>query len=210
MPARTLRFGLYGNIKSNLNASSDIIRETVFDNPSGGLARIDSVFEAKDISGKIVFPATGGVGFTYESAQWMYGADVEYGNWGSYRYYGQTDDVQNSWMIRAGVQYYPAKINSSTPSKKYTNYIRYRAGIYYGSDYIKVDASRPDYGFTLGTGMPLTSIKRMTYFGDNVVLNTALEIGRRGNKQTNLQENVIRFSVGFSMNGLWFQKPKYN
>jgi hypothetical protein len=42
------------------------------------------------------------------------------------------------------------------------------------------------------------------------MLNTALEIGGRGNKNTNLRENMVRFSVGISMNARWFAKRKYN
>jgi hypothetical protein len=88
--------------------------------------------------------------------------------------------------------------------------VKYRAGFYYGSDYIKTTSNRPEYGFTIGTGMPLTSLRRISYTGEYVVLNTALEVGNRGNKQTNLRENLVRFSIGVSMNARWFQKPKYN
>ena len=58
--------------------------------------------------------------------------------------------------------------------------------------------------------MPLTSLRRISYTGEYVVLNTALEFGSRGNKQTNLREGITRFSIGISMNARWFQKPKYN
>ncbi|HMK05491.1 MAG TPA: hypothetical protein VK489_14920, partial [Ferruginibacter sp.] len=127
---------------------------------------------------------------------------------GNYRTYGETDLVQNSWIIRAGTQYYPAK--QTTVAKKYFSFVKYRAGFYYGTDYLTLNKNKPEYGFTLGTGMPLTSLRRINYNGEYVVLNTALEIGNRGNKQTNLRENIVRFSVGISMNARWFQKPKYN
>ncbi len=203
-----LRFGLYGNLQQKLNAKSDIVRETIVYDPGGVHFPIDSVFEAKDVKGKIVFPAMVGFGFCYENINWMYGADFEYGNWNNYRYYGQADAVKNSWVLRAGAQYYPIKTGIST--KKYFRFVKYRAGLYYGSDYINVNNKRPEYGFTIGTGMPLTSLKRISYTGEYVVLNTALEIGNRGNKQTNLRENIVRFSIGVSMNARWFQKPKYN
>ena len=170
---------------------------------------IDSVYQENDVKGKIKFPAMVGFGFSYLDEHWMFGADLEYGNWNNYRYYGQTDAVKNSLMVRAGAQYYPATINK--PSKKYFNFVKYRAGLYYGSDYINVNKSRPEYGFTLGAGMPLTTLKQRNPYGDVVVLNTALEIGNRGNKQTSIRENVVRFSIGISMNNLfWFRKPKYN
>jgi hypothetical protein len=105
-----------------------------------------------------------------------------------------------------GAQYYPLKVG--TVSTKYFNYVKYRAGFYYGSDYVQTTSNRPDYGFTIGTGMPLTSRKNRS--AEYVVLNTALEFGSRGNKQSNVRESVVRFSLGLSMNARWFVKPKYN
>ena len=106
------------------------------------------------------------------------------------------------------VHFYPAKEN--TLVKNYFNFVKYRTGLYYGTDYIKINANRPEYGFTIGAGLPLTSLKRISYTGEYVVLNTALELANRGNKETNVRENIVRFSIGVSMNARWFQKPKYN
>jgi len=205
---RMLRVGAYGNLQQNLNASRDDIRETITYDGVGAPIRLDSIFEVKNIKGKVTYPAKVGAGFTYQSANWMYGADFETTNWSNYRYYGQTDLVQNSWTIRVGTQYYPAKPN--TPAKRYFRYVKYRAGFYYGNDYIKVDNNRPDYAFTLGAGLPLTSLSRISYAGEYVVLNTALEVGNRGNRNNNIRESNVRFNIGISMNARWFQKPKYN
>jgi hypothetical protein len=204
---RNIRLGVYGNLQQNISASNDLIRETIVYDGNGNIHRLDSVYEELDVKGKIKYPAMIGAGFSYQGNNWIYGADFEFGNWSNYRYYGQKDLVQNNWIIRAGTQYYPAKEN--TPVKKYFNFVKYRAGFYYGNDYINTGKNRPEYGFTVGTGMPLTSLRRVSYTGEYVVLNTALEIGNRGNKQTNLRENIVRFSVGISMNARWFQKPKY-
>ena len=205
---KNLKLGVYGNLQQNLKASSDKIRETFFYDAVGNQFQLDSVYQEKDVKGKIKFPAMVAVGAVYQDTHWTLGADFEYSNWANYRYYGQTDGVQNSWTVRAGAQYFPAKIN--TPVKKYLNFVKYRAGFYYGPDYIKTTANRPEYGFTIGTGMPLTTLKRISYTGEYVVLNTGLEFGSRGNKQTNLRETLMRFSIGISMNARWFQKPKYN
>jgi len=205
---KSLRLGVYGNLQQNLRANNDLIREIIIYDNNGNQYQLDSVYAEKDVKGTIKFPAMIAAGAVYEDAHWMLGADFEYGNWAGYRFYGQTDAVQNNWTIRVGTQYYPAKIG--TPVKKYFNFVKYRAGFYYGSDYIKSTANRPEYGFTVGAGMPLTSLKRISYAGEYVVLNTGLEFGSRGNKQTNLRENLVRFSIGVSMNARWFQKPKYN
>jgi hypothetical protein len=204
-----LRLGIYGNLQQNLKARKDVINETIFYDPNGGYYRLDSVYEEKDVKGTIKLPAMVAFGAAYQDANWLLGADFEYGNWSSYRSYGQADQMQNNWTVRMGAQYNPYK--PGTPVTKYFRYVNYRAGFYYGSDYININnKNRSEYGFTIGTGMPLTSIRKRNPYGDYVVLNTALEFGNRGNKQNNLRESLVRFSIGVSMNARWFQKPKYN
>ena len=207
---KTLRIGAYGNLQQKLNAKLDVFSETFDYDGNSGTYRIDSVYEKRDLKGKIEYPSSFGTGFTYSDEHWLFGADYEMTNWSKYRYYGEADLVQNNWVIRVGGQYYPAKVN--TPVKKYFNFIRYRAGFYYGPDYIKINSNRPDYAVTFGTGMPLSSLQRLGYNPESrlVMLNTALEIGGRGDKKTNLRENTVRFSIGVSMTADWFLKRKYN
>jgi len=205
---KVLRIGAYGNIQQKINVKLDAINETFEYDANSATYRIDSVYEQKDVKGKIEYPSSFGAGFTYQEEHWLFGADFEKTNWSKYSYPGEVDPVQNNWVIRVGGQYYPAKIN--TPIKKYFNFVKYRAGFYYGPDYIKTGSNRPDYAITLGTGMPLTSLKYLNYSGEYVTLNTALEIGGRGDKKSNLRENTMRFSIGVSMNARWFAKRKYN
>jgi hypothetical protein len=203
-----LRFGAYGNIQQKLNAKRNIIRETFEFDQNSGTFRIDSVYQEKDVKGKIDYPSSFGLGVTYQNEHWLTGIDFETTSWNNYRYYGQTDAVQNNWIVRAGAQYYPAK--AGTPVKKYFNFVRYRAGFFYGPDYIKTNNKRPEYGFTVGAGLPLTTLRYINYTGEFVMLNTALEIGGRGDKNANVKENMVRFSIGISMNARWFAKRKYN
>ena len=203
-----LRFGGYGSVQQNLSASRNDVKETFIYDPNGATYRLDSIFEQKEVKGNIKYPSTVGIGATFMSKHWIYGVDVETANWSNYTYYGQTDQLKDNYTVRAGVQYYPAK--EGTPSKKYFNFVKYRIGAYYGSDYIQVNKSRPEYGFTIGTGMPLTSLQRLSYSGEYVVLNTSVEFGNRGNRQTNIRESSMRYCIGISMNARWFQKAKYN
>ncbi len=205
---KILRFGIYGSLAQKLNATSDNLRETFVYDPNGASFRVDSVFDQKNIKGTIDYPSSFAAGVSYQDAHWLVGADFEMANWDDYRYYGQKDLVQNNWTVRVGGQYYPAK--QGTAVKKYFNFVRYRAGFYYGNDYISANGKRPEYAFTIGTGMPLTSLQRINWFGEYVMLNTALEIGARGNKTNNVKENVVRFSIGVAMNARWFRKIKYD
>jgi len=205
-----LRLGAYANFQQNLNARRDEVQETIAYDGNGGYISIDTVSFTSEVKGKVKMPATYGVGFTYAKNQLLFGADLELTNWENYRYYDQKDVLQNSYMFRAGAQYYPAKDN--TPSSKYWSFVKYRAGVYFGNDYVKLDdKNRPNYGVTFGAGLPLTSLQRISYIREIVILNAGVEIGTRGNKQSqSLRENIMRFSLGISMNARWFFKPKYD
>ena len=201
-----LRLGLYGNVQQRLNAKQDVLDETFAYDANGNIYRVDSIYEQKNAKGTIVFPSTIGVGFTYQGPNWTYGADLEFTNWANYTFYRQTDAVQNSWMLHVGTEYFPA--TKKTSVKKYFSFVRYRAGLFYGPDYVKVTNSRPTYGVTLGATMPL--MRRIGYGGEWVLLHTGVEIGARGDKNSSVRENLVKYSVGISMNARWFQKRKYD
>lgn len=202
--------GVHGNLQHKLKAYKDLVRETfVYDPNSNNNLRIDSVYVESQVPGKIQMPSSFGAGFVYQNSHWLIGADIDVANWASYRFYNQTDLVRNSYTVRAGAQYLPAK--ESTAAKKYFSFVRYRAGLFFGPDYITAgNSSLPQFGATMGAGFPLTSLRRISFGGDFVTLNTAVEIGNRGNNKTGLRENIARFSVGITMNARWFVKAKYD
>ena len=200
-----LRFGAYGNLKQTMTASKDAIAETVMFDAAGNKFRVDSVYE-NNSKGKIVYPSTLGVGVTYQTLNWLFGVDFEKTNWQDYRFYNQTDLVQNSWKIRAGTEYFPLKEN--TPFKKYFSFVKYRFGFYYGPDYVRVINSLPEYGFSFGAGFPL-KLRKGYYETQSSLLNTSIEIGSRGDKKSNLRESTLRISVGLSLSDLWFGRAKY-
>jgi hypothetical protein len=208
-----LRIGAYGNFQQSLNAKQDKLNETYAYDGSGGTYTIDTVSFVNGQEGKLVIPATYGLGFTYTDNHWLFGADFETTNWEKYRYFNENDAVQNSYTIRLGAQYLPA--TTSTSTSRYWSFVKYRAGMYYGTDYVKIDTkSRTNYGVTLGAALPLTKLQRNSYeyYRDgDVMLNTGIEYGSRGSKESqSLRENVIRFSVGVTMSARWFIKPKYD
>ncbi len=202
-----LRLGVSTNLQQNLKAKRDNVNETFVYNANGEIISIDTVTSAKDQAGNITLPATYTAGFTYTTAHWLVGADVDYAAWSKYRYFGAKDAVQNNLMVHVGAQYYPGK-NTST---RYLNFVKYRAGAYFGNDYVKIgNTNRPIYGITLGATLPLTAFQRLR-LGEFVALNTGIEIGQQGNKQNqSLREGIVRFNFGVSMSAAWFQKRKYD
>ena len=201
-----LRVGLSSNLQQNLKAKGNVNENFVYDD-NGGIIAIDTVTSTRDVKGKIILPATYTAGFTYTTPHWLVGADVDYAAWSKYRYFGAKDAVQNNVMVHMGAQYYPGK----TTSTKYLNFVKYRGGLYFGNDYVKLgNASRPIYGVTLGASFPLTTFQRLRV-GEFVALNTGVEFGQHGNKNNqSLREGVFRINFGISMSAAWFQKRKYD
>jgi hypothetical protein len=203
-----LRLGAYGALKQNISGSQEIQAQTVSYDANGNVLKIDSVYQ-KTSDGVIILPGNFGAGFHYQDGanHWAFAADFDQTFWSQYRFYGQEDKVQNSWKIRGGAEYLPASIN--TPLKNYFSFVKYRAGFYYGPDYINLGTSMPEYAFTFGAGFPL-KLRRAYYETQTSFLNTAIEIGSRGNKQSNLRESFFRISFGFSLSDLWFRRLKYD
>lgn len=200
-----LRIGAYGNLQKKYDASRDVLRETfTFNSVTGSTDHLDSVYSKNDQKGKIQIPATYGIGFTVENEHLLYGLDFETSNWDDYRFFGEKDLLKNNWTIKAGIQYLPARVNS----RKYSQYIKYRAGLFYGPDYIVADKKLPQFGVSVGAGLPL-KLKRAFYETQYSVMNIALEYGSRGNRNNNIRENILHINVGFSLSDIWFRRQKY-
>jgi hypothetical protein len=202
-----LRLGAYGSLSQKMSGSQQLKVETVSYTADGTTFRIDSVYQ-KSADGTVDYPATFGAGFLFQDAgnHWSWGADYEKTFWNKYKFFDQADKVQDSWKVRAGIEYLPASMN--TPVKKYFQFVKYRAGFYYGPDYVNLGTKLPEYGFTFGAGFPL-KLRRSYYETQTSFLNTAIEFGSRGNKQSNLRESIFRISVGFTLSDLWFNRSKY-
>ncbi|MGB8192830.1 MAG: hypothetical protein WCF67_12960 [Chitinophagaceae bacterium] len=198
-----LRLGVTGQLQRTLNANRDIIRETFEYDANGGTLRVDSISTLSDISGKVTYPSSFTAGFLIDKqTEWALGADFTTTNWTKYQFFGEKDPLQNSWQFKAGGQWTP----SQKPGKSYWNYVTYKGGFFYGRDYIKADRDLPIIGFTAGAALPM---RRSNYTNQTTVINTAFEVGRRGNDQNAIKENFFRISVGFSLSDIWFRKVKY-
>jgi hypothetical protein len=197
-----LHLGATGNLKHTLNGTQDKIRETYMPQENGPV-RIDSVFEEKDVSGKVVYPASYTFGFMFDKeSKWMLGADFTQTNWLDYRFFGEKDFVQNSWKVHVGGQIIPNALNG----KNYWSRVAYRAGFNYGTDYVNVDSELPIYTVTFGMGLPM---RPPAYTRQFAVINLGIEYGRRGDKNSAIRENFFRLALGLNLSDIWFQKKKY-
>ncbi len=205
-----LRLGAYGHLKQNLNAEQDILRETFTPSQSGDI-QLDSVYEQKNVKGKIIYPSGYGFGFVLEKkadlknnkySGWLIGADLVQNNWSEYRFYGIPDSVQNSYELKVGAQIRPE------PKKNYFSNVVYRGGFMIGHDYIHVENNLPVWGLSVGAGFPIGNYNQSAR-GQASIINLSIEYTKRGNNTNLLKENIFRISVGLSLTDLWFVKPKY-
>lgn len=200
-----LKLGAFTQLKNSLHASRSIVRETFEYNPSVGEIQKDSIYLSKNNEGKIIIPATYGAGITIEKDYtWSVSAEYSLSQWADYRYYDQPDEVSNNWQFRLG--------GTVIPNFKSTNYwalVQYRAGFYIGPDYITVNKKLPTYAVTLGASFPVRKYGYNLYSGQYTSINTAFEIGARGNKSNSLRETFYRISIGLSLSDIWFIKRTY-
>lgn len=204
----SLTLGAYGNWNQKLNASQDILRETFVFDPNQGDLRLDSISDQKNIKGKIIYPASYTFGFVTEKIPvgteggWLLGIDFTQQNWDKYRFYGQSDLVQNKWELRVGGQLRPA------PKRNYFSNVSYRAGFFAGPDYIKVGKNLSQFGGSFGLGLPIPTSRQSP--NQATLINLAFEYSKRGNNNNLLKESLFRLSVGFSLSDFWFIKKKYD
>jgi hypothetical protein len=79
----------------------------------------------------------------------------------------------------------------------------YRVGARYNNSYLNLyDTQISEYGISFGVGFPMKKSK--------TGIDLSVEIGRRGTTKNNLiQENFINFSLGVSIQEIWFYKRQY-
>lgn len=206
----SLHLGAYTSLQSKMKAKRDEVYESFFISDEVGTEkRLDSVSEVKNIKGNVIYPSTYGFGLMYESegkSSLSIGVDLEFSNWGEYRFFGNKDLVQNSWQFKVGGQLMP---DIRGGDKSYWNQVIYRAGFHYGTEPFTIAGDLNNYGITFGIGLP---IKRYSFaeLNRNNIVNTSFEFGQRGNRSSLLRENYIRFAVGFSLSDIWFIKRKYD
>ena len=197
-----LRLGAYGTVKRDLHGNNSQFIET-FSSSTAGTATIDSIV-SKTESGKVTYPGSFGYGIMYYSGEkYLIGADFSKTTWSQYRYFGQTDLVQDSWNLHVGGQILPNFANA----KNYWGRVTYRAGFTYGQDYVKVDKDLPIWGVSVGLGLPM---RPPNYTNQYSIINTSIEFGQRGNNTNIIRENFLRISFGLTLSDLWFVKRKYD
>ena len=212
---RYIQLGAFGNIQHKFNTHSDIVRETfVTSQNDASDLRIDSVYVQADVKGELIYPASYGAGIIFEQLPdvsrdrggWLLGVDFLRTNWDNYRFNGQTEAVKTNWQLKVGAQLRPRIKNS------YRNLLAYRAGAFFGDDYIYVnDQKLPVWGITGGITLPIANLKDASsrFRNQKSVINISAEYIKRGNNDNPINEDIFRLSFGFTLSDFWFTKRKY-
>ena len=210
----SLSYGGTYTLDQRLSGKQDILRSTGTFTSLQETA-VDTALFQKDIAGKVELPSvlTAGIALhkkittvrgTYD--QWVLGIELNQSNWkDGYRFYGATDQVRNTTMMRVGAQLCPNPFAFDS----YWSSVTYRFGLYTGNDYIHLNNNNLKVnGLTMGLGLPIRKYRSYDY--QFTLLNIALQMGQRNGASSNFKENFVQFTVGYSLSDVWFNKRKYD
>lgn len=157
-------------------------------------------------AGKIRIPLMYGGGVTIKNGdRWTFSFDYTVQDWSQFSYFGQTENLTNSYTYGAGLQYVPQK---DFP-KRYGQRIHFRIGYSYSLNYLDLNNTPLiDRGFSAGIGLPLGASNQ---YDHPAVLNMAVKVGSMGTTTNNLiLQNYVQFMVGFTFDDHWFDKRRFN
>lgn len=142
-----------------------------------------------------------GLGASYSIAdKWTVAADYSTERWAESNFPDETAETANTTFLGLGAEFIP---NERT-ANRYIQRIRYRAGVHYNEDYIKLNGYQlRDFGMSFGLGLPLGR--------SNTSVNMGFEYGNIGTKEANqIKETYGRFTLSFTMHEYWFMKRKFD
>ena len=196
----------------NINATSTYLAQSFFGDLPG--SSYTDTISSNESSGSIVMPMQFGGGLTLKSSsnKWLVTADYVYTDWNGFKIFGQQDSVRSSYRLGLGIQINPMASSRNIAARvPYWKKIRYRAGGYYSDGYLRLNGKAvPEYGFSLGFGLPVV-LRTYNTRSSTSLLNFAITIGQRGvSGVNNLNEQFVKGTLSFSLNDRWFRKFQYD
>jgi hypothetical protein len=196
----------------NINATSTYLAQSFFGNLPG--TNYTDTVSSNETSGSIVMPLQFGGGITLKrsSNKWLVTADYVYTDWNGFKIFDKQDSVRSSYRLGLGIQINPMASSRNIAARvPYWKKIRYRAGGYYSDGYLRLNGKAvPEYGFSLGFGLPVV-LRTYNTRTSTSLLNFAITIGQRGvSGENNLNEQFVKGTLSFSLNDRWFRKFQYD
>ena len=125
-------------------------------------------------------------------------------NWSQYSYFGQNEDLTNSYNYGLGIQYIPNKDYPRT----YLQRLHYRFGASYGQSYLDLyNTPIVQKSVTAGVGIPIGPTNP---YNHPAVLNIGIKVGSLGTTTDNLiRQNFVQFMFSFTFDDHWFDKRMF-
>lgn len=197
----TLRIG--GTISTSQNLRQHFSEYHIAFYNFGDTLTRDTSYSMPETEGKLTMPMSYSAGIMLtRTNKWGIGVDYKATRWSEFRSelnsYMNTGIAASSYRISVGGEYTPDAENL----RHYLSRGTYRLGAYYGTDYLQLqNTSLPYYGFTAGMSLPFRRTLSQVH--------AALDIGVLGTTENNLnRHNYVRFTLGISLNDLWFVKRR--
>jgi hypothetical protein len=130
--------------------------------------------------------------------KWMISADFIVQDWTDYQNYdGESPLLSDSYRGSLGFELIPDANSVSSYMKR----IIYRTGVFYErTPYVVNNDQIYNFGINFGVSLPV---------GQASLVNLALQYGQRdGSLTTAISENYIGFSLGLTVNDVWFYRRK--
>jgi len=196
----------------NINATSTYLAQSFFGDLPG--TNYTDTVSSTENSGSIVMPMQFGGGITLKrsSNKWLVTADYVYTDWNGFTIFDKQDSVRSSYRLGLGIQINPMASSRNIAGRvPYWKKVRYRAGGYYSDGYLRLNGKAvPEYGFSLGFGLPVV-LRTYNTRTSTSLLNFAITIGQRGvSGVNNLNEQFVKGTLSFSLNDRWFRKFQYD
>ncbi len=187
----------------NLAAGYNLFSSSQYSNGTSNYT-IDTIQDSS-ANGKIRIPLVYGVGITIKKGDRLtISIDRSGQNWSQYNYFGQTENLTNSYQWGVGIQYVP---NKDFP-KSYFQRLQYRIGASYGQSSLDLyNTPLVNEYISLGVGVPIGLLNPL---GHPAMINLGLQIGKLGTTSNNLiQQNYVKLLASFTFDDHWFDKRKF-
>ncbi len=188
--------GFYEN-KTDLNTvRTKYVSRTI--NPSGDFPISDTLMNDTLTSGTIQIPTAYGIGFSFLTKKFIFGADYKTANWNDVLFFNEKpSSLTNSNSFAFGVEY-----TTDYASKEFFKKINWRVGGHLTNSEVYLNNTQiKDIGISFGVGIP-------TKLGAK--LNLGFEIGQKGTTENDLlQENYYMVNFNINLTDRWFIRRRF-
>lgn len=194
--SRYLVLGAYGNSPTRLSSTVDRVYTTA----NEILRIVDTLVDERNVRFRTSLPGAFTLGLSYvEENKLRAGIDFNSAFWSGFENATDSRELRDAWSINAGFEFIP----DANSIGRYTNKIRYRAGVRIGQDPRVFESQLNRFEINAGFGLPFVISREVSFM--HIGLTYGSIYG-----DIPLREQYFRVNFGFTFvdNG-WFIKRKF-